>query len=55
MLHWKDLEVFKKSHRLCLELYKITNNFPKIEIYGIISQIRRAAYSVPVNIVHPVE
>ncbi len=49
--HWSELEVFKKAHILTLEIYKITSSFPKSEIYGIISQIRRAAYSIPVNIV----
>jgi len=51
MLHWSELEVFKKSHELTLEIYKITENFPKSELFGIISQLRRAAFSVPVNIV----
>ena len=48
--HWSELEVFKKAHTLTLEIYKITSKFPQSEIYGIVSQIRRAAYSVPVNI-----
>ena len=51
MLHWSELEVFKKSHELTLEIYKVTENFPKSELFGITSQLRRAAYSVPVNIV----
>ena len=48
---WKELEVFKKSHTLTLEIYKTTASFPKSETYGIISQIRRTAYSVPINII----
>jgi len=43
--------VFKKSNELAHLVYKITKNFPKEEIYGIISQLRRAALSVPLNTV----
>jgi len=50
-IEWNNLEVWKKSHNLVLKVYELTNVFPKEEIYGITSQIRRAAYSVPVNIV----
>jgi four helix bundle protein len=39
-----------KSYQLCLEVYRITKGFPKVEIYGLISQMRRAALSVPSNI-----
>lgn len=45
-----DLEVWKRSHLLTLEIYKITREFPKEELYGITSQIRRAASSVGANI-----
>lgn len=51
MLHWSELEVFKKTHELTLKIYKLTENFPKSELFGITSQIRRTAYSIPVNIV----
>ena len=51
ILHWSELEVFKKTHKLTLKIYKLTDTFPKSEFFGITSQIRRAAYSVPVNIV----
>ncbi len=51
MLHWRELEVFKKAHELTLEIYKLTESYPKAELFGITSQLRRAAYSVPVNIV----
>ncbi|MDP3297572.1 MAG: four helix bundle protein [Thermodesulfovibrionia bacterium] len=45
--NYKDLKVWQKSYQLCLEIYKITKEFPKEERYGLISQIRRVAVSVP--------
>ncbi len=47
---YKDLKVWQKSIDLVLELYKITNLFPKSEIYGLVSQMRRSAVSIPSNI-----
>lgn len=46
----KDLDVWQKSIALITKIYKITGEFPKEEIYGITSQIRRAAVSVASNI-----
>jgi four helix bundle protein len=46
----KDLDVWKKSIELVVDLYKTTKNFPKEEIYGLTSQIRRSAVSVSSNI-----
>jgi four helix bundle protein len=46
----KKLEVWNKSVDLSIEIYKLTENFPKSEIYGLISQMRRASVSVPSNI-----
>jgi four helix bundle protein len=46
----KDLEVYQKSMDLVIQIYKLTNSFPKEEQYGLISQLRRAAISVPSNI-----
>ena len=45
-----DLEVWKKGYLLVLDIYKLTQRFPKEELYGIISQIRRAASSITANI-----
>jgi four helix bundle protein len=47
---FKELIVWQKAYKLVLEIYKITNNFPKSETYGLAGQIRRAAISVPSNI-----
>lgn len=46
----EDLDVFKKAHKLTLEIYKITSSYPKDEIYGLISQMRRAAVSINSNL-----
>jgi four helix bundle protein len=48
--NFKELKVWQKSYHLCLKLYKVTKSFPKEEIYGLTSQIRRSAVSVPSNI-----
>jgi len=48
---YKNLEAWKKADALAKAVYKKTPDFPKDEIYGITSQLRRAALSVPVNIV----
>ena len=47
---FRNLEVWKRSHSLTLELYRVTSKFPSNELYGMTSQIRRAAASVPANI-----
>ena len=44
--NFTDLEVWKEAHKLTLLIYKITQNFPKSEIYGLTSQLRRAAVSI---------
>jgi four helix bundle protein len=46
----KDLDVWKKSMDIVVDIYGITKDFPKDEIYGLTSQIRRAAVSIPSNI-----
>ncbi len=46
----KDLDVFKKAHKLTVSLYKNTKKFPKHEKYGIVNQIRRASSSINANL-----
>jgi len=46
----KDLDVWKESIELTKEIYKLTGQFPKEEIYNLTSQIRRCAVSIPSNI-----
>jgi four helix bundle protein len=46
----KDLKVWQESMTLVTQIYKISEDFPKHEIYGLSSQIRRAAVSIPSNI-----
>ena len=48
---YKKLIVWQKSNELAKQVYLESRNFPKDEIYGIISQLRRAALSIPTNIV----
>ena len=50
-MQYRTLRVWQKSHALALEIYRRTKSFPRDEIYGITSQLRRAALSVPTNIV----
>jgi four helix bundle protein len=47
---FKKLTVWEKGHRLTLAVYKATAGFPKDELYGLTSQIRRASASIPANI-----
>jgi four helix bundle protein len=48
--NFKELNVWQRAYQLCLEIYKITKDFPREERYGLTSQIRRAAVSIPSNI-----
>ena len=46
----QDLIVWRKSHKLAIEMYRYTSGFPKTEIYSLVQQMRRAAVSIPANI-----
>lgn len=50
MQSYKELIVWQKSIQLVTELYSVTEKFPKTEIFGLTSQIRRASVSIPSNI-----
>jgi hypothetical protein len=50
MQHFRELRVWQKSHELVLKLYQLTKRFPADERFGLTSQLRRAAVSVPTNI-----
>jgi four helix bundle protein len=47
---FEDLIVWQKAHQFVLGIYRLTDNFPKTETYGLTSQLRRAAVSIPANI-----
>ena len=51
MKTFRDLKVWGKSHELVLAIYKITKKFPGEEKFGLVSQLRRSASSIPSNIV----
>ncbi|GAB3035023.1 four helix bundle protein [Spirosoma pulveris] len=48
--HFNELVVWQKSHQFVLDIYKLTKQFPKEEVFGLTSQLRRSAVSVPGNI-----
>jgi four helix bundle protein len=50
MKDFRKLQVWEKAHFLTLSIYKQTHTFPKEELYGLTSQIRRASSSIPINI-----
>ena len=47
---YKDLIAYQKAYKFALEIYRITKNYPKEEIYGLVSQMRRSAVSISCNI-----
>ena len=47
----EDLDVFKLSHPLCQRIYNLTKKFPPEERFGLIAQMRRSAYSIPMNLI----
>jgi hypothetical protein len=50
MKDFRQLKVWEKAHQVALAIYKATKEFPKEELYGLTSQIRRASMSIPTNI-----
>ena len=50
MQNFKDLILWQEAHQLTLKIYGVSKRFPKEEVFGITSQIRRAASSIPCNI-----
>jgi four helix bundle protein len=50
LANYKELKVWQRAYRLCLEIYKITKVFPRDEQYNLTAQIRRSAVSIPSNI-----
>ena len=50
MRDFKELKVWEKAHHLTLAVYKATSTFPREELYGLTSQIRRSCASIPANI-----
>ena len=50
MRNYRKYEVWEIGHKLTKEIYLLTSKFPKEEIYGLTSQIRRASVSIPTNI-----
>ena len=50
MQRFADLKVWQRSHEFVLQVYRLTKGFPPEERYGLTSQLRRAALSVPTNI-----
>ncbi len=50
MSDYKKLAVWSKSHQFALDIYKASAGFPKDEVYGLTSQLRRSAISIPSNI-----
>ena len=50
MKNFKNLNVWKDAHQCVLQIYRLTKNFPKEEIYNLTTQLRRAAVSIPTNL-----
>jgi four helix bundle protein len=50
MRSYRNLKLWERATELALQVYAVTNPFPKDELYGLTSQIRRAAVSIPSNI-----
>lgn len=48
--NFTDLDTWKEAHKIVLSVYKITSNFPKNEVYGLVDQMRRCVVSITSNI-----
>lgn len=47
---FRDLKIWQEGHALALQVYRVSTRFPREEMYGLTSQLRRAAASVPANL-----
>jgi four helix bundle protein len=50
MKDFRELKVWHRAHELTLEIYRVTATFPREELYGLISQLRRSCASIPANL-----
>ena len=50
MSDYRNLDVWRKAHSLTLSVYRLTATFPGSEKYGVVSQMRRASSSIPMNL-----
>ena len=50
MRDFRSLKVWQKAHQVALRVYTATRKFPKEELYGLTSQVRRSAASIPTNV-----
>jgi four helix bundle protein len=48
--NFRELEVWKLGKEIVLDVYRVTKDFPKEEMYGLVSQMRRAVVSIPSNV-----
>lgn len=50
MRNFRELQIWQKSHQFTLKTYRFTKNYPKEELFGLTSQMRRSSSSIPTNI-----
>ncbi len=50
MRNFRELQIWQKSHQFTLKTYLFTKNYPKEELFGLTSQMRRSSASIPTNI-----
>jgi four helix bundle protein len=50
-MHWRELKVWQSAHQMVIDIYRVTARFPSTEKFGLVDQMKRAAMSVPANIV----